>query len=112
MKLFLASEAKHPSTIKKLNEYIGGFKGKKLAYVPTAANGEGWGSWKEGEAWPLVNTLGMAVSLVQLEDYRNSSVLEILKNKDIIWFAGGCPGYLMYWIRRTEIDKNLLKILC
>ena len=41
MKLFLAAEAKNPKSIKKLKEFIGGsFKGKKIAYLPTAANGE------------------------------------------------------------------------
>ncbi|MEK7526626.1 MAG: hypothetical protein AAB546_04050 [Patescibacteria group bacterium] len=40
MKLFLASEAKHPDSIEKLKKFIGGFEGKSIAYVPTAANGE------------------------------------------------------------------------
>ena len=48
MKLFLASQAKNPETIEKIKKYIGGFVGKNIAYIPTAANGEGWGSWKKG----------------------------------------------------------------
>lgn len=113
MRLFLASEAKHPGTIKELDKYLGGFKNKTIAYIPTAANGEEqFGIWKESSAtWQLVQTLGAKVTAVQLEDYKNSSVIDFLKNKDILWFAGGHAGYLMYWIRRCELDKALSKLL-
>jgi peptidase E len=113
MRLFLASEAKNEATIKKLGDYIGGFKDKTIAYIPTAANGEEpFGSWKENSTtWLLVQTLGARVTGVQLEDYKNSSVVNELKNKDILWFAGGYPGYLMYWIRRCELDKALPELL-
>ena len=114
MKLFLASEAKHPESIEKLRKFIGGsFKGKKIAYVPTANNGENsYGSWKTDSAtWKLVKTLGAKVEPVVLEEYRNSSVVDVLKGKDIIWFAGGACGYLMYWIRRCEIDKYIRELL-
>ncbi len=113
MKLFLASEAKNEATFKKLNEYIGGFKGKTIAYIPTAANGEEpFGSWKESsDTWKMILNLGARVTGVQLEDYKNSSVIQELKNKDILWFAGGYPGYLMYWIRRCEVDKALPELL-
>src|SRR3989338_3113919 len=100
MRLFLASEAKHPNSMKNLEKFAGGFTGKKLAYIPTAANGElAFGGWqKNSETWQLVQTLGAKVTAVQLEDYKNSSVIKLLKNKDIIWFAGGACSYLMYWI--------------
>ena len=80
MKLFLASEAKNPATIQKLEKYIGGFKGKSIAYIPTAANGEKWASWKEGGSWNLIQTLGAKISLVQLEDYGSKTVINDLKN--------------------------------
>lgn len=111
MKLFLASEAKHPDTIKKLEEYVGGFKGKKVAYVPTAANGERWEDWKQGGSWSLVNSVGFDLENILLEDYGNESALEKFENKDIVWFAGGMVGYLLYWMKRCSIDKNISKIL-
>ncbi len=114
MKLFLASEMKHPESIENLKKFLGGiFKGKSICYIPTAANGEEpFGSWKKNSAtWKLANTLGAKVTSVQLEDYKNSSVIEKLKTKDVLWFAGGYPGYLMYWIRRCEVDKALPKLL-
>jgi len=114
MKLFLASEAKHPESIIKLRKFIGGsFKNKTIAYIPTANNGEhAFEDWKENSTtWKLVQTLGSKVTAVQFEDYKNSTALEKLINKDIIWFAGGAAGYLLYWIRRCEIDKALPKLL-
>ncbi|MCL4415712.1 MAG: Type 1 glutamine amidotransferase-like domain-containing protein [Actinobacteria bacterium] len=117
MKLFLASEAKNPISFKKLEEFVGGFQGKKIAYIPTAANGEKWGSWKDGGSWGLINTLNAKVKLIQLEDYfppdeqNTKEILKDLEGKDVVWFAGGQPGYLMYWIRRAQLDKNLKSIL-
>jgi peptidase E len=112
MKLFLASYIRHPTTIERLRMFVGGFEGKTVAYIPTAANGEnGWGSWKKGGTWKLVQTLGAKVTLIQLEDYRNDSVIREIVGKNIVWFAGGVPGYLMYWIRRCYVDKHLKNIL-
>jgi dipeptidase E len=112
-RLFLASEAKHPKSMKKLEEFVGGLKGKKIAYIPTASNGENpYGEWKTiSGSWKLVNTLGASVTPVVLEEYKDSSVADQLKGKDIIWFAGGMCGYLMYWVRRCEIDKHINSIL-
>ncbi|NTU73838.1 type 1 glutamine amidotransferase-like domain-containing protein [Candidatus Roizmanbacteria bacterium] len=111
MKLFLASEAKHPESIKMLSEFVGGFEGKSIAYIPTAANGDGIYSWKTGGGWQIVNNLRANVTLVQLEDYRSSEVISQLEGKDIIWIAGGFCGYLMYWMRRTELDIHIREIL-
>lgn len=111
MKLFLASEAKHPDTVKKLEEYVGGFKDKSIAYIPTAANGQGWESWKDGGSWNLVNNIMARVELILLEDYGNGGISEKLMDKNIVWFAGGMVGYLLYWMKRCALDKNLPKIL-
>lgn len=115
-RLFLASEAKHPESMKKLEEFVGGLKNKKIAYIPTAANGEEeYGSWKNSATFTLVNKIGAKVTPVILEDYKsdinNNKVLKLLKNKDILWFAGGMCGYLMYWVRRFELEKHINRIL-
>lgn len=111
MKLFLSSEVKNPLTTKKLDEHVGGLKGKKIAYIPTAANGEVWESWKTGGSWELAQSLNADITLVLLEDCWNKDIIPQLEGKDIIWFAGGQPGYLMYWIRRAQVDKHLKRIL-
>lgn len=117
MRLFLASEAKHPDSMKLLEEYVGGFKGKKIGYIPTASNGESvdgeipWENWKNGGTWKIINDLNAEVDVLLLEDYKNLNFPDRLREKDIIWMAGGMPGYLMYWIRRTKLDKYLSEIL-
>ena len=113
MKLFLASEAKHPDSLPKLEQFVGGFADKKIAYIPTASNGEStYGAWQtESGSWKLVQTLSPYVEPVVLEDYKNERVIDHLRNKDIIWVAGGVCGYLMYWMRRCQVDKHLKKIL-
>lgn len=112
MRLFLASEAKHPDTLKKLEEYLGGFSGKSIVYIPTAANGEnGWEGWKDSETLKILKTLSIKLKIIQLEEYRDESVSKELEGVDIVWFAGGVPGYLMYWIRRCGLDIRLKEIL-
>lgn len=112
MKLFLASEAKHPESIKKLKKFVGGsFKGKKIVYVPTASNGEYYGAWKGGESIRKAISLGSELKIVELEDSVYKDILAEIKGADILWIAGGMSGYLLYWFRRTKLDKELPKIL-
>jgi len=114
MKLFLASKIKEQATIDKLTDYIGGFKNKKIALIPTASNGEnGWKHYKTKEdgTWNLVHTLDAEVQDIVLEEFRDESVIKELENKDIIWFMGGMAGYLAYWIKRCKIDLHIKKLL-
>lgn len=110
MNLFLASRAAHPDTLSKIDQYVNGIKGKKIAYIVTAGNGEGWGSWNSKTLQEVRNT-GAIVNVIQLEDYYNKDVIPDLEKNDIIWFAGGYAGYLMYWIRRVGLDLELPKLL-
>lgn len=114
MKLFLASHASDKATMQKLESQIGGFENKTVAYIPTASNGENnWEFWKNKEdgTWKYVNTLPWKVHEVLLENYRNESVIQELKDRDVIWFAGGMAGYLAYWMRRCSLDLHLPEIL-
>lgn len=111
-RLFLASEAKHPDSMEKLEKFVGGPQRKSVAYIPTAANGEEeYGTWRSGETWKTFNKTGADVEAIILEEYGDKSVLEKLEDKDIIFFAGGMCGYLMYWVRRCEIDKHIDEFL-
>ena len=114
MRLFLASRIKAPKTFTRLEKYLGGFKGKKIALVPTASNAEdGWEYWKKkkGGTWEKIHSVGAKVTDVVLENYRDRKVIKELRDKDVIWFMGGMPGYLMYWIRRCSIDLFLRDFL-
>lgn len=111
-RLFLASEAKNPASIRILKKFVGGsFKNKKIAYVPTAANGEYYGAWKGGESIKVAMSLGADLEIVQLEDFCIRDVIKPIRQADILWMAGGVAGYLLYWIRRVELDKHLNDIL-
>ncbi len=47
--LFLASEVKF--SINDVDKFVGGLKSKRIAYIGTAANGEGaFGEWKTQSA--------------------------------------------------------------
>jgi len=114
MKLFLASRFNNPKTISKLDEYVGGLRDKKIAYIPTASNGEeGWEFWKtkKNGSWEVLNSLCLDVKPVVLEEFRDESVMSELEGKDIIFFAGGMAGYLMYWIKRCKLDLRLKDLL-
>ncbi|HYD34799.1 MAG TPA: Type 1 glutamine amidotransferase-like domain-containing protein [Vitreimonas sp.] len=102
MKLFLASEAKHPTTLGHLNTFVSGLKGKKIAYIVTAANGEAWGSWKTSRTLPIVKSEGAEVEVIELENYKTHDILTPLKTADIIWCCGGSSSYLLYWMHRTQ----------
>jgi dipeptidase E len=108
----LAAEAKNPRSLVKLKKYIGGsFEGKKIAYIPTAANGEFYGSWKGGESIQEVLSLGAEVKVVELESCVYQDIYPQIRGCDILWMAGGQSGYLLYWIRRSMLDKKLNEIL-
>lgn len=107
MKLFLTSTIKHPKSIEELKKFAGNLQNMKVLYIPTAANGEGFGSWKSGESLKVAHKLSNCINIVQLEDFHSINIKQETKKSDIIWIAGGMSGYLMYWIRRTGFDEIL-----
>ncbi len=112
MKLFLASEAKHPLSIKRLRKFVDGdFSKHKIAYIPTAANGVFYGSWKESETLHLLQSLKININVLELESNYYQNIKKAVKDCSIIWFSGGMSGYLLYWIRRVELDKYLPELL-
>ncbi|MCA9390102.1 Type 1 glutamine amidotransferase-like domain-containing protein [candidate division WWE3 bacterium] len=112
MKLFLASQAKHPQSITDLDHFVGGFENKHIGYIPTAANAEeGYGVWKNGGSWKKVNELGATVTPLVLEEFRSDAVISEMEKQDILWFGGGYWTYLMYWIKFCKIDLHILDLL-
>lgn len=111
-KLFLASEGVDPASLSKLKDFVGGsFNNKKIVYVPTAANGHHYGAWKAGESINIVQTLGTNVEIVELESFIYQNIYSKIKGTDILWIAGGQTGYLLYWFRRSGLDKKLEELL-
>ena len=110
-RLFLASEAKHPTSLALLKSFVGGFKNQRIAYIPTAANGQGYGTWKSGGSYQIVQTLGAVVDVIELEDYSPESCLDRIGQPDILWLAGGMPGYLLYWLHRLNLIPLIHNLL-
>jgi dipeptidase E len=112
MKLFLAAKAINPKSLERLTEFVGGsFKGKTITYVPTASNGEFYGAWKGGNSLQVALSLGANVNIVELESNNYRSIKSQIKGTNILWVAGGMSGYLLYWMRRCELDKAIPEIL-
>lgn len=109
MKLFLASDGN--SSMEDINDFVEGLSEKKIAYIPTAANGEKWGSWRESRSLQELRRRNARIDIVQLEDYAKEDIRPYLAQKDIIWMAGGMCGYLMYWVRRVQLDMYIREIL-
>jgi dipeptidase E len=57
----------------------------------------------------VLSSFGATVTTVELETCDQAS--DMIKGHHIIWFGGGMPGYLLYWIRRRELDKILPTLL-
>jgi len=111
-RLFLASSGSHPDTITKLKKFVGGKLGdKKIVYIPTATNGKAYGRWKNTDSLKNTMSLGANIEVLELESCFYQDIFPIINKADILWFAGGMPGYLLYWMRRSELDKRLSEIL-
>lgn len=111
MKAFLASTIKRDSTVAALHDFIPGLKNLNMAYVPTAAHAEeGFDVWETGGSWQIAQTLCDNITIVKLEDYRDESVIEELKKHDVVWFAGGLPGYLMYWLIHCGVKDQIQEL--
>jgi dipeptidase E len=111
MKLFLASEGKHPASITRLDNFVGGLSNKRIAYIPTASNGEIYGKWMNGASYKTIQSLSENVYIVEFETCNERNLEDRLGRPDIIWIAGGYAGYLLYWMRRVGFDRLLPKLL-
>jgi dipeptidase E len=109
MSLFLASTVKHPDVIKAMKEYVGGFEGKNMVYIPTAAHvQEGFGVYKSGGTYTLMNSLGSNLQILELECVEEGKAKEMIEKADILFMAGGYPVYLSYWLHRRNL-KDFIK---
>jgi peptidase E len=115
MKFFLASRANTPKTLEKLKTFLAPNKSiedSKIIYIPTAANAEGgFGSWKDSDTLAMLKSRCRGLKIVELESCRREDILSEFDSADIIWMAGGYSGYLLYWIRLSQLDNKLPSLL-
>lgn len=111
MRAFLASRVSNPNSISALQSWIPNFSDKSISYIVTAANGEGYGSWKNTATIDLIQSLNSHITFYQLEDYAASQLPPEITKADILWVGGGMTGYLLYWIYRTQMDRLITDFL-
>ena len=112
-KLLLTSEGLTNKAIKK--EFIRllrcSIKKAKVAFIPTAANLEKDQSWVKEDV-EEIKDLGVAkLEKIDISKVASRRLGEKLKNKDVIWLNGGNTFYLLYWIKKSGLDKFLPKFL-
>lgn len=108
MNLFLASQSKHPKTLKAIKKFIVDKIDGKVVYIPTAANAEeGFGKWKTGSTFNTFKNLFTNLEVLELEFTTNEDVAKKINSTDILFVGGGLPVYLNYWIYLRGLNKLL-----
>ncbi|EFK96183.1 peptidase, S51 family [sediment metagenome] len=109
MKIFLTSTVKHPKVIKAMKDYVKGFEGKNMVYIPTAAHSEeGFGVYKTGGTFNLMSSLCPNLQILELEFATDNEAQDLVNRADILFLAGGYPVYLSYWLHRRNL-KELIR---
>ena len=113
MRLLLTSSG---ITNSSLNEAFVQLLGKdvsktNVAFIPTGANVYTDTSWLKVDIFNLKRTGVSAIELVDISKLDRSQSLQKLIAADVIWLNGGNTYYLLEWLRRTELAKELTNLL-
>lgn len=109
-KLFLTSTGLPPETAPVFLKLLGkNPKEAKVSFIPTAADPE-TDKWFVDAAKEQLTVLGFKFEEVDLK--KNPKWIEKkLAAADIIYINGGNTFYLLYWIRKSKLDKYLSRFL-
>lgn len=114
MKLLLTSNGLcNKSIVKALGDLLGKpFEKSTIAFIPTAANVE------VGDKHWLVNDLDncrkagfRTIDIVDISALSKDQWQPRLESADVLLFGGGNTYHLMYWIKKSGLDKLLPKYL-
>ncbi|MBI2106931.1 Type 1 glutamine amidotransferase-like domain-containing protein [Candidatus Woesearchaeota archaeon] len=111
MKLLLTSGGLTNKSLRNaLRDLVRPEKENRIAFIPTAANVED--SSKEWLINDLVNCqqLGI-VDIVDISALKKQLWLPRLKKANILVFGGGNTFHLMYWIKKSGLEKWLPELL-
>jgi len=113
MKLLLTSNGlSNDSIAKAFQELIGKEpKDAKVAFIPTAANGE-----RGNKDWLIddmhrIRERGYYVDVVELTAISPEELQKTLKEMDAIFVGGGNTFYLSYWMQKTGLFELLPELL-
>ena len=108
MQIFLTSQAKDPNVKQPMIDYVNGFDGKSLIYIPTATHAEqGFGLYQDGGTFKTIKNLSPDLEILELEFVTNQEAQDAIQSADILFMAGGFPVYLSYWLHRRKL-RNLI----
>ncbi|HEY1041314.1 MAG TPA: Type 1 glutamine amidotransferase-like domain-containing protein [Candidatus Paceibacterota bacterium] len=106
--LFLTSAFK--DVIDKFKENVSVTPGMKVAFIPTASDTYETKPWVDNDRQALIN-LGLDVEDLDIKDKNQDELYDFLKNKDIIFVAGGNTFYLLYYVKQSGFYGALSKLL-
>lgn len=113
MKLLLTSAGITNNSIKlALSDLVS----KKLeectvSFIPTAANVEEDIKWMEEDIENLRKIGVKEIIMTDIEKLPKEKWLSIIKKSDIIWLEGGNTYHLLYWVRKSGLQKELENLL-
>ncbi len=114
MKLLLTSSGLRNKSIENALRHLQGkpFGKMNLAFIPTAANVE------EGDKWWLIEDLAnckklgfASVDIVDISALPKSMWQKRLEAAGILLFGGGNTFHLMYWLKKSGLEKLLPLLL-
>jgi dipeptidase E len=104
MKLFLTSAGIVPEITGDFLKLLGKEpKNTKLVFVPTAADLEE-DKWFIGKDKERLVELGFIIKEIDLKIENEESLLEKLRDTDIVFVEGGNTFYLLDWVRKSGFD--------
>lgn len=113
MKLLLTSTGITNDSMKKsLYDLLGEEISKaQIAFIPTAATAYADTSWLEADILILKRYGIKSLEMVELSKLSPAECLEKCIRNNVIWFHGGNTYYLLDWVRRSGLAKELPNLL-
>lgn len=113
MKLLLTSQGLTTKTIKnKFFEIVGkNPKEISVAFIPTAAYPNANKPWVRQAKIEILKTGIKNIVDIDLKDYKERELYEVLRQFDVIWVNGGNTFNLLYWVRKSGFDKVVKRLL-
>ncbi len=113
MKLLLTSGGLTNESIKEaLRELVGKpYKDIKIAFIPTAAFGEGHDKgWLIDDMYRIKQT-GAYIDIVDIAQLSKNELFPRIEESDVIFVGGGNSFYLSYWMQESGLIEQLPKLL-